>query len=109
MDYILQLYKNYLDNFENKKNRLSIELIFDDGCRPYYKVFDKIKALEFIPKLDTIIDHHPEYQYPSYFKAKILLKLGDLDQMLAALIPFAKKKKNDFWVWETLAEGFVED
>ena len=29
--------------------------------------------------------------------------------MLSALLPFAKKKRNDFWVWEILAEAFSDD
>jgi hypothetical protein len=29
--------------------------------------------------------------------------------MLSALLPFAKKKKNDFWVWEILSEAFLDD
>ncbi len=64
---------------------------------------DKIK--EFIPKLDKVIDDHPEFQYPPYFKAKLLLALGDKEHMLSALLPFARKKMNDFWVWEVLSEA----
>ena len=29
--------------------------------------------------------------------------------MLESLLPFAKKKRNDFWVWEILAEAFSDD
>jgi hypothetical protein len=29
--------------------------------------------------------------------------------MLESLLPFAKKKRNDFWVWEILAEAFSSD
>jgi hypothetical protein len=29
--------------------------------------------------------------------------------MLSALLPFAKKNRNDFWVWEILAEAFSND
>jgi uncharacterized protein DUF7017/TOTE conflict system protein, potentially ssRNA-binding len=68
---------------------------------------DKIKV--FLPKLDTIIDNHPEYQYPPYFKAKLLLVLGDEDNVLQAFLPFAKQKRNDFWVWELMAEIFAND
>ena len=68
---------------------------------------DKIKT--FLHKLDSIIDKHPEYQYPPYFKAKLLLALGNEDDVLKAFIPFAKQKRNDFWVWELMADIFAND
>jgi tetratricopeptide (TPR) repeat protein len=70
------------------------------------KAIDKFKIKEHLPKLDTIIESHPEYQYPPYFKAKLLLALGDEKEVLSNFIPFAKKKRNDFWVWELLADTF---
>ena len=71
--------------------------------------FDKEKAITFIEKLTEIEDKYPDYQYPPYFKAKLLLALGDNDQMLESLLPFAKKKRNDFWVWEIMAEAFSSE
>jgi len=70
------------------------------------KAIDKTKIKEFLHKLDDIILTHPEYQYPPYFKAKLLLALGDEKEVLTNFIPFAKKKRNDFWVWELLADTF---
>lgn len=70
---------------------------------------DKERIQVFEPKLDTLIDKHPEYQYPPYFKAKLLLALGDNENVLSAFLSFAKKKRNDFWVWELMAEIFSED
>jgi len=63
----------------------------------------------FQSKLDKIISEHPEYQYPPFFKAKLLLSLGDKENILSAFLPFAKKKRNDFWVWELLSDIFEED
>lgn len=71
--------------------------------------FDKEKAMAFLPILSGIVDTYPQFQYPPYFNAKLLLALGDKDHMLSALLPFAKKKRNDFWVWEILAEAFSDD
>lgn len=70
---------------------------------------DKNKIQEFLPKLETIIEKHPDYQYPPYFKAKMLLSLGDDENGLSSFLPFAKQKKNDFWVWDLMAEIFSED
>jgi len=71
--------------------------------------FDREKALEFLPKLAEIEEKYPEYQYPAYFSAKLLLAIGDKEHMLEHLLPFAKKKRNDFWVWEILAEAFTNE
>lgn len=71
--------------------------------------FDRQKAETFLPLLDELVDNYPQMQYPAYFKAKLLLALGDRNNMLLALLPFAKKKKNDFWVWEILSEVFSAD
>jgi len=69
-------------------------------------VFNKEKAEAFLPILSQIVENHPQFQYPAYFNAKLLLALGNKDNMLESLLPFAKKKRNDFWVWEILAEAF---
>ena len=70
---------------------------------------DKEKIRVFLPKLDKISKDHPEYQYPPYFKAKLLLTLGDDENILSSFLPFAKQKRNDFWVWELMAEIFPGD
>jgi hypothetical protein len=62
-----------------------------------------------MPKLEVIIEKYPGYQYPPYFKAKLLLALGDSENILSVFIPFAKQKRNDFWVWDLMAEIFSED
>ena len=70
---------------------------------------DTEKIQGFLPKLDSIIECYPEYQYPPYFKAKLLLALGNEVDVLKAFIPFAKQKRNDFWVWELMADIFADD
>ena len=72
-------------------------------------IFNKDKAEAFLPVLSQIVEYYPQFQYPAYFNAKLLLALGDKDNMLESLLPFAKKKRNDFWVWEILAEAFSSD
>src|SRR5690606_34972997 len=42
-------------------------------------------------------------------KAKLLLALGEREQMLAALLPFAREKQDVFWVWELMGEAFSGD
>jgi hypothetical protein len=71
--------------------------------------FDAKKAKDYLETLDKIAEKHPEYTYVDFYKAKLLLALGEKDNMLSALLPFAKKKKNDFWVWDILADAFDND
>ncbi|MBP9133355.1 MAG: hypothetical protein KBF75_04965 [Saprospiraceae bacterium] len=73
------------------------------------RMIDKEKIQSFLPKLECLIDEHPDYQYPPYFKAKLLLALGNDENVLSAFLPFAKQKRKDFWVWDLLAEIFSED
>ena len=72
-------------------------------------IFNKEKAESFLPVLSQIVEDYPHFQYPAYFNAKLLLALGNKDNVLESLLPFAKKKRNDFWVWEILAEAFSSD
>jgi hypothetical protein len=72
-------------------------------------IFNKEKAESFLPKLSKIVDQYSQFQYPAYFNAKLLLALNEKQNMLKLLLPFARKKRNDFWVWEILAEAFSED
>ena len=70
---------------------------------------DKEKIKAFLPQLDDIIDKHPEYNFLSYYKAQMLLKVGGNENVLEAFLPFAKQKQNDFWVWGLMAEIFKDD
>lgn len=72
-------------------------------------IFDRAKVEAFMPQLDHVVESYPDFQYPAYFKAKLLLALGDKDNLLSAILPFAKKKRNDFWVWDVLSEAFNDE
>lgn len=67
------------------------------------------KALLFLSFLNNVINNHPEYQYSLYYKSKLLLALNRFEDAKKSLIPFVKKKKNDFWVWELLGEAHTDD
>jgi hypothetical protein len=73
------------------------------------RIINREKISEFLPKLEMLIEHHPEFQYPPYFKAKLLLALGDKEDVLSSFLPFAKMKRNDFWVWELMSDVFDND
>lgn len=64
---------------------------------------NKQKITDFLPKLDKIIEDYPNYTFLPYFKAKMEIILGG-ENVLETFIPFAKKKKNDYWVWQLMSE-----
>jgi hypothetical protein len=70
---------------------------------------DQNKINEFLPRLSVVIDTHPEYKFLSYFKAKLLLSSGSEENVLSSFLPFAKRKRNDYWVWQLMAEIFKND
>ena len=67
------------------------------------------KIEQFLPKLNELIQKHPEYQYPLYYKTKLLLAIDDRENALTSFLPFAKMKRNDFWVWDLMSDIFPED
>ncbi len=87
----------------------SAQVYLDKGIKVTTRLFEKEKVESFLPVLSQIVEDYPQFQYPAYFNAKLLLALGEKDNMLESLLPFAKKKRNDFWVWEILAEAFSSD
>ena len=113
--------EDYLKEEFNGKKMMSIaeqayiayskKILEGDPIDPFgqQRIIDRAKIQLFLPKLDTLIDSHPDYQYPPYFKAKLLLALGSDEDVLSAFLPFAKQKRNDFWVWELMAEIFSAD
>jgi tetratricopeptide (TPR) repeat protein len=70
---------------------------------------NKEKVEVFLVFLDQVIQEHPEYLYTLYYKSKLLLALNRFEEAKKALVPFVKKKKNDFWVWDLLSEAYPDD
>lgn len=68
---------------------------------------DRQKIKEFLPALEELIEKYPNYLYPPYFKAKLLLQLG-ADDVMSSFLPFARKKKGEYWVWQLLAEIYKD-
>lgn len=65
---------------------------------------------EFLPKMDELMTRHTEMTYPGYFYGKMLLSLGSTqEEALRVILPFARKKATEFWVWQLLSDVFVED
>lgn len=65
---------------------------------------------EFLPQMDNLMENHPEMTYPGYFYGKLLLSLGSTqDEALRVILPFARKKATEFWVWQLLTDVFTNE
>lgn len=62
---------------------------------------------EFLPEMDDLMNQHPEMTYPGYFYGKLLLTLGaNTEDALRVVVPFARRKASEFWVWQLLGDVF---
>ncbi|TAE61827.1 MAG: hypothetical protein EAZ89_00260 [Bacteroidetes bacterium] len=77
-----------------------IDLSYKDpeGIRPRMEAF--------LPKLSALMEAHPEYGYPPYFKGQILLVLGRYDEVESVLLPFLRRKPMEIWGWSTLGSAY---
>ena len=75
----------------------------------YYKEPIKEDIDAFIPRIDELIEKYPNLLYLPYYKAKLLIASGDTGDILSAFIPFAIKKRNEFWVWDVMADIFPNE
>lgn len=65
---------------------------------------------KFIPKLQSLVESHPDMVYSNYYLGKLLIASGEHgENTINAVLPFVKKKKNEFWAWQLLAEVFEDD
>ncbi len=65
---------------------------------------------EFLPEMDELMNNHPKMTYPGYFYGKLLLTLGTTQEdALRVIVPFARKKASEFWVWQLLSDVFTND
>jgi hypothetical protein len=67
------------------------------------------KIEEIIPTIESIDKQYPTLQYISYYRAKLLIAKGDSENVLSAFLPFAIRKRTQFWVWELLADLFPQN
>ena len=65
---------------------------------------------KFLPELDKLMNEYPQMTYPGYFYGKLLLLFGSTqEEELRVILPFARKKTSEFWVWQLLSDVFSKD
>lgn len=74
------------------------------------KANDRARIELFLPFIDNVMNSHPEMTYPGYFYGKLLIALGsNQDEALKVIVPFARKKATQFWVWDLLSSVFYNE
>ena len=86
------------------------ERAFIAKSKALLRLNDPGRIEEFLPQMDTLMNNHPEMTYPGFFYGKLLLSLGsNPEEALRVLVPFARRKVNEFWIWQLLGEVFVNE
>ncbi len=85
------------------RHLLGGELNEDNGVQ-FRTLPDLEKITAFLPSLELISAQHPEFTYTAFYQAKLLIANKNHDQVMEVFLPFARQKRNDFWVWDMLSE-----
>lgn len=79
-------------------------------ARALLRLNDATRIRQFLPMLESIMNNYPQMTYPGYFYGKLLLSLGNAQEdALRILLPFARMKSTEFWVWQLISEVFVDN
>ncbi len=108
------------EKFNNRKIMSIVErayiayskrLLMKDSMDSYrqHDTIDSKRIRSFLQKLNALIKRHSDYQYLLYYKSKLLLALGKNKEALTSLLPFARKKRKEFWIWKLMAEIITGD
>lgn len=62
-----------------------------------------------LPYVDNAIGTFPENFWLTYYKAKLLLGVGENREAYEFALSVAKAKLNDYWAWDLLAETLVDN
>ena len=66
---------------------------------------DKEKITLFLPKLQNLMDKHPEMVFLGYYCGKMMIALNaNKQETIQHVMPFVRKKKTETWVWQMLSE-----
>ena len=95
----------------NGKSIMSVaERVFIAKSKALLRLNDPGEIEEFLPQIDTLMNEHPEMTYPGYFYGKLLLALGSTpEDALRVIVPFARRKATEFWVWQLISDVFTND
>ncbi len=95
---------------DGKKIMSLVEQAYIAYSKALLKQNDKKKIHDFLPKIEKLIEEHPDMMYPGYFCGKLMLATGVAkEDALNIVMPFVKRKQSEFWIWQLLSEIYSED
>ena len=67
------------------------------------------EIIEFMKALDVILLKHPQFYELLYFKLKMMLAIGNInEETKVQAIAFIKEKHDEFWAWDILSD-YLDD
>ncbi len=61
-------------------------------------------AAPWLARLTDLAARYPDWDFLPYYHAQLLQRLHRPAEAMAVFLPFARRKKRDFWVWSLLAD-----
>ena len=96
---------------ENGRKIMSLaERAYIAYSKALLKLGDQERIKDFIPRIENLMDAHPDMLYPGYFCGKLLIAQGaGREEALKKVVPFVRKKVNEFWAWQLMSDIFRDD
>lgn len=73
-------------------------------CKAVIAVGNNALTAQFLPVLQSYRDQYPKFEFLPYYQAKMLILTGNTKEALEVLKPFARKKNNEFWIWQLIGD-----
>ena len=67
------------------------------------------RVIRFLPVLEKLTSKHSDFEFANYSLAKLFNTLGQNNDALEAVLPFAKKNRDKYWVWDFLGDLHPDD
>lgn len=97
-------------NQKGKRLMTTAERAFIANSKALLRLNDPERTNAFLPKLNALMEAHPEMLYPGYFYGKLLVSLGEnADETLRVVVPFVRRKSSEFWAWQLMSDVFTAD
>jgi hypothetical protein len=64
----------------------------------------RLETQALLPRLEELSTNHTDYGWLGYYRAKLLVALGDTAAALPTLRPLVRQKSGEYWAWQLLAE-----
>lgn len=106
---LLEDYQPYMSE-QGRKIMSLAERAYIAYSKALLRLDDKDRIRQFLPKIEKLMDDHPDMMYPGYFCGKLMLATGVAgEDALNKVMPFVRKKQSEFWIWQLLAEIYKQD